>query len=102
MQMDGEAVSARNEVRPQHVSVIRAIREDRTGLQGLVPQSRGGRRRPSRAAETVAAQGGGIVDATTGAVVPPIHLATTFVRDADNQYRRGFCYGRSDNATVRQ
>jgi cystathionine gamma-synthase len=42
------------------------------------------------------------VDATTGAVVPPIHLATTFVRDADNQYRRGFCYGRSDNATVRQ
>jgi cystathionine gamma-synthase len=42
------------------------------------------------------------VDAETGAVVPPIHLATTFVRDADNQYRRGFCYGRSDNATVRQ
>jgi cystathionine gamma-synthase len=34
--------------------------------------------------------------------VPPIHVATTFVRDADNQYRRGFCYGRSDNATVRQ
>jgi cystathionine gamma-synthase len=29
-------------------------------------------------------------------------MATTFVRDADNQYRRGFCYGRSDNATVRQ
>jgi cystathionine gamma-synthase len=24
------------------------------------------------------------------------------VRDADNQYRRGYCYGRSDNATVRQ
>jgi cystathionine gamma-synthase len=55
-----------------------------------------------RAAETVAAQGGGNVDAATGAVVPPIHLATTFVRDADNQYRRGYCYGRSDNATVRQ
>jgi cystathionine gamma-synthase len=52
--------------------------------------------------ETVAAQAGGVVDAATGAVVPPIHVATTFVRDADNQYRRGYCYGRSDNATVRQ
>jgi cystathionine gamma-synthase len=29
-------------------------------------------------------------------------VTTTFVRDADNQYRRGYCYGRSDNATVRQ
>lgn len=55
-----------------------------------------------RAGETVAAQGGGEVDAVTGAIVPPIHMATTFVRDADNQYRRGYCYGRSDNATVRQ
>ena len=50
----------------------------------------------------MAAQGGGAVDAATGAIVPPIHVATTFVRDADNQYRRGYCYGRSDNATVRQ
>ena len=52
--------------------------------------------------ETIAAQAGGGVDAGTGAIVPPIHVATTFVRDADNQYRRGYCYGRSDNATVRQ
>jgi cystathionine gamma-synthase len=52
--------------------------------------------------ETIAAQGGGIVDLATGAIVPPVHVATTFVRDADNQYRRGYCYGRSDNATVRQ
>jgi len=62
--------------------------------------------RQSRAAgprpETTLAQGGGTVDATTGAIVPPIHIATTFVRDADNQYRRGYCYGRSDNATARQ
>ena len=62
--------------------------------------------RQSRAAdprpETILAQGGGAVDAATGAIVPPIHMATTFVRDADNQYRRGYCYGRSDNATVRQ
>lgn len=52
--------------------------------------------------ETIAAQEGGAVDAATGAIVPPIHVATTFVRDADNQYRRGYCYGRSDNATIRQ
>jgi cystathionine gamma-synthase len=52
--------------------------------------------------ETIAAQAAGAGDAATGAVVPPIHVATTFVRDADNLYRRGYCYGRSDNATVRQ
>jgi cystathionine gamma-synthase len=52
--------------------------------------------------ETIAAQGGGVADGATGGLVPPIHVASTFVRDADNQYRRGYCYGRSDNATVRQ
>jgi len=61
-------------------------------------QSRPDRLKP----ETIAAQAGGAVDVATGAIVPPIHVATTFVRDADNQYRRGYCYGRSDNATVRQ
>ncbi len=61
-----------------------------------------GRPRALPAPETIAAQGGGKVDPVTGAIVPPIHIATTFVRDADNQYRRGYCYGRSDNATVRQ
>lgn len=61
-----------------------------------------GRRRAAQAPETIAAQGGGGVDPVTGAIVPPIHMTTTFVRDADNQYRRGYCYGRSDNATVRQ
>jgi cystathionine gamma-synthase len=61
-----------------------------------------GKTRLSQAPETIAAQGGGKVDPVTGAIVPPIHMATTFVRDADNQYRRGYCYGRSDNATVRQ
>jgi cystathionine gamma-synthase len=52
--------------------------------------------------ETIVAQAGGAGDPATGALVPPIHVATTFVRDPDNQYRRGYCYGRSDNATVRQ
>jgi len=52
--------------------------------------------------ETIAAQAAGSGDAVTGAIVPAIHIASTFVRDADNQYRKGFCYGRSDNPTVRQ
>jgi len=52
--------------------------------------------------ETVAAQAGGLIDADTGAIVPPIHVATTYLRDSDNQYRKGFSYGRADNATVRQ
>jgi cystathionine gamma-synthase len=52
--------------------------------------------------DTIAAQAGGIADDATGGLVPPIHVASTFLRDADNQYRRGYCYGRADNATVRQ
>ncbi len=50
---------------------------------------------------TIAAQALGDVDEATGAVVPPIHVASTFIRDPDNQYRKGFAYGRPDNATVR-
>lgn len=52
--------------------------------------------------ETILAQAGGAIDAETGAIVPPIHIATTFLRDPDNQYRKGYSYGRADNATVRQ
>ena len=33
---------------------------------------------------TIAAQALGLVEPTTKAVVPPLHLATTFVRDPDN------------------
>jgi cystathionine gamma-synthase len=50
---------------------------------------------------TIAAQALGLVEPTTKAVVPPLHLATTFVRDPDNQYRSGYAYGRPDNATTR-
>jgi cystathionine gamma-synthase len=50
---------------------------------------------------TIAAQALGLVEPTTKAVVPPLHLATTFVRDPDNQYRAGYAYGRPDNATTR-
>src|SRR5690349_25154260 len=51
---------------------------------------------------TLAAQALGTIEPATKAVVPPVHLATTFIRDPDNQYRAGFIYGRPDNATVRQ
>jgi cystathionine gamma-synthase len=51
---------------------------------------------------TLAAQALGSIEPATKAVVPPVHVATTFIRDPDNQYRAGFVYGRPDNATVRQ
>lgn len=46
---------------------------------------------------TLAAQGLGWTDPATGAVVMPIQPATTYIRDADNQYRRGRNYARADN-----
>lgn len=50
----------------------------------------------------MAAQALGHVDPQTRAVVPPIHIATTFIRDPDNAYSSGYIYGRPDNATVRE
>jgi cystathionine gamma-synthase len=47
--------------------------------------------------ETLAVHLGLAPDAQTGAVVPPLHLATTFERDADGSYPRGFVYARPDN-----
>lgn len=96
-------MSARSEFRQPEGPALRIVADDPAKPQTVIrplPSQASAQARPAR--ETIAAQGGGSVDAATGAVVPPIHLATTFVRDADNQYRRGFCYGRSDNATVRQ
>jgi cystathionine gamma-synthase len=48
---------------------------------------------------TLAAQAMGWVDPTTKAVIPPIHTATTFIRDPDNQYRAGHSYARAENPT---
>ena len=46
---------------------------------------------------TLAAQALGAIDPETKAVVPPLHLSTTYIRDPDNQYRTGYIYGRPDN-----
>jgi len=48
--------------------------------------------------ETLAAQALHTIDEATGAVVPPIHLATTYARDADYG-TRGPIYTRDDNPT---
>ena len=49
-----------------------------------------------------AAQALGRIDPITRGVVPPLHVATTFIRDPDNAYASGFSYARPDNATVRE
>ncbi len=49
--------------------------------------------------QTLAAQAMGFIDAESKAIVPPLHTATTFIRDPDNQYRSGRIYGRDDNPT---
>ncbi|MCI0438431.1 MAG: PLP-dependent aspartate aminotransferase family protein [Chloroflexi bacterium] len=47
--------------------------------------------------ETIAAHAGHDVDPATGAITAPIHLSTTFERDADGGYSRGHIYSRSGN-----
>ncbi|MDZ4698804.1 MAG: aminotransferase class V-fold PLP-dependent enzyme [Rhodothermales bacterium] len=51
--------------------------------------------------ETILAHAGCTVDPATGAVIAPIHLATTFERDADGAYPRSYEYSRADNPTRR-
>jgi cystathionine gamma-synthase len=47
--------------------------------------------------ETVAVHAGHAVDPATGAVAAPIYLSTTFERDIEGRYPRGFMYTRNDN-----
>ena len=47
--------------------------------------------------ETLAVHAGHDVDPTTAAVTPPIHLSTTFAREADGTYRSGYLYSRYSN-----
>jgi cystathionine gamma-synthase len=52
--------------------------------------------------ETTAVHAGHHPDAATGAVTPPIHLTTTFARDANGELPHGFIYARTDNPTRRE
>jgi cystathionine gamma-synthase len=52
--------------------------------------------------ETLAARAGTEPDPATGAVSPPIHLSTTFERDPDGSYPKGYVYAREDNPTRRR
>ena len=47
--------------------------------------------------ETIAVHAGHAVDPTTGAVAMPIHLSTTFERDVDGTFSRGYMYTRNNN-----
>ncbi len=47
--------------------------------------------------DTIAVHAGRRVDPTTGAISPPLVLSTTFERDADGGFARGFEYVRDDN-----
>jgi cystathionine gamma-synthase len=51
---------------------------------------------------TLAAQALGAHDPVTKGIVPPIHMSTTYLRDADNGYSSGYVYGRTDNVSVEQ
>src|ERR1700761_4269110 len=48
------------------------------------------------------AQALGWIEPATGAISPPIHMSSTFQRDADNQYRLGKSYIRDENPAFDQ
>ncbi|WP_258240272.1 trans-sulfuration enzyme family protein [Pseudidiomarina homiensis] len=50
---------------------------------------------------TALAQSLGSIDQETQAVVPPIHVATTYLRGKDNSYPTGNVYSRADNPTYK-
>jgi len=52
--------------------------------------------------ESIAAQALGWVDEKTRAITPAIHVSSTYLRDADNQYRSGRVYARADNPAFDQ
>jgi len=49
--------------------------------------------------ETLAVHAGAEPDEATGAVTPPIHPSTTFEREADGSYPKGYVYTRTENPT---
>jgi cystathionine gamma-synthase len=57
---------------------------------------------PSLSQRTLAASALGAGEPMTRALTPPIHVATTYIRDEDSNYSTGFVYGRSDNISIHQ
>jgi len=57
---------------------------------------------PAFTRTSLAAQAMGRIEPETRAVVMPLHVSTTFIRDPDNGYSSGYGYARPDNATVRE
>lgn len=55
----------------------------------------------ARHLETIAVHAGREIDLGTGAVMPPIHLSTTFERQPDGGYTDGFVYTRTENPNRR-
>jgi cystathionine gamma-synthase len=47
--------------------------------------------------ETIAVHVGRDIESATGEVAPAIHLSTTFERDTDGEFSRGYSYVREDN-----
>ena len=52
--------------------------------------------------ESLTAQGLGWVDETTRAINPPLHMSSTYQRDADNGYSSGRVYMRDHNPAFDQ
>ena len=52
--------------------------------------------------ESITAQALGWIDEATRAITPPIHVSSTYIRDADNQYRNGRIYMRDNNPAFDQ
>ncbi|WP_322410053.1 cystathionine gamma-synthase [Microbacterium invictum] len=53
----------------------------------------------TRRFDSLAVHAGQEFDATTGAVIPPVHFSTTFAQDGIGGLRQGYEYGRSGNPT---
>ena len=49
--------------------------------------------------DTLAAHAGVSPEPVAGGLTPPIHLSSTYERDADGGYSKGYIYGRADNPT---
>jgi len=47
--------------------------------------------------ETIAIHAGNHTDGSTGAVIQPIVLSTTFERNVDGDFHEGYIYSRSSN-----